>query len=477
MLAGNLESSTSLHKMTIGKSILTIAALAALAAACQSDYSYGGGDRGVDLSADTVSFDTVYSDAATAAASIKVYNRSSSDMTVASIALAGGEASAFEVNINGQAACEARGLRLASGDSLYVFVRLRAGANGSSEPVEMLDSVVVTTARAVQRVVLRACSQDVVRLADASLGTMHLTADRPYLVTGTLTVDSAAVLTVDAGARIYFAGDASMLVHGRLEVCGTPDRPALFATHRREAWYADLPGQWQGIELAAGSSASLAYATVANAVTALRIDSAATADALVGCRLMHASRDGLHARCARVDLTNTLVANCGRCLVLVEGGRCRMLHCTLANYQRRISRLAPSLYVSDNWLADDGTPVCAPVESLEIINSIVYGTMLNELTLDMSGETDEPVTTVRNSLLRLGSAWADTEADSRFEATIVNSDPLFSDTDGAHFGLTADSPARDAADPASALPVDIRSIARFADGQPDMGAFEFEVSE
>lgn len=80
--------------------------------------------------------------------------------------------------------------------------------------------------------------------------TTWLADDGPYLVTGNLTVESGATLTIEDGTTVFFAPGVSMDVLGTLDAVGTETRPIFFRAQP------DNVQDWDGINFvnAAGTS-------------------------------------------------------------------------------------------------------------------------------------------------------------------------------------------------------------------------------
>ena len=101
--------------------------------------------------------------------------------------------------------------------------------------------------------------QDVIILNDTTLAApTHLTAGKPYLVYGTLTVDTLIHVTIDPGATLLFHDKASMLVKGRLTARGTQEKPITLRGDRLdhvvgEIGYDIMSGQWDGVYFNYGS--------------------------------------------------------------------------------------------------------------------------------------------------------------------------------------------------------------------------------
>jgi hypothetical protein len=421
------------------------------------------------FSADTVQFDTVFTASGSATRRLMVYNPNRQPIRT-SIALAGGNSSPFRLNIDGQAAAGAQDVEIAAEDSLYIFVEATIDPQNSDLPVVIGDSILFETNTNRQRVRLEAYGQDVHILRSETVGSTTWTGPKPYLVYGLLTVDTLETLRIGAGVRVYLHRDAGIHVKGSLVAAGTADRPVVFAGDRLEQMYRDIPGQWGSITFGTASRDNLLrHVEIRNGTNGLTFGNmrygqtpAITLDAVAVTNMSNA---GITVFAADVDAVNCLAANCGSHVIgLFGGGTSRFVYCTVANnyapYIRRTSTAA--LTVSQTYANIEGK---IP-GNVFFGNSIIYGTMSDEIDADGAGAC-----MFNRCLLRTAM---NTDA-SGFANVLVNTDPMFVDPSGANFRLKGKSPARDAGDSGIAPLVaeDMDGNSRMVGPAPDMGACEW----
>jgi hypothetical protein len=89
-------------------------------------------------------------------------------------------------------------------------------------------------------------------------------------VTGDVTVAKGATLTIAAGALVKFSAGKALIVNGSLKVVGTA---ASLVTMQPDP----LPGSWGGVQVSAGGSAQISYATLNYPQTALTCSTGAAA--------------------------------------------------------------------------------------------------------------------------------------------------------------------------------------------------------
>lgn len=472
------------HMFRLFKILLVIAAIASVWG-CERDYMFRGGSEGLYFSSDTVMFDTIFTSIGSTTKHFRVYNPYSSDLTIDAITLAGGDNSKFRLNINGFPENSLRDMPMRAGDSIFIFVELTIDPSGTSTPFVVTDSILFYTRERVQSVKLIAYGQDVVLLRKEWLKTQRFTKQKPYLIYDYVVVDSTETLTIEAGARLHFHKNASLIVLGSLEVKGTKEEPVTFMGSRLEEWYADKPGQWGYIHLMPGSkNHSIEYAHIKNGTMGIVVDSVGINETepvyLSNTRIEHIAKQGLLAQTSAIVANNCIFGDCGSASVaLTVGGKYEFYHCTIANYFRWAYRSAPALLLSNYYTDKEGVPRTKDLESALFANCIIYGRAENEIVLDFRRPKGGGLDVVINyrfdhSLIR-SAAKSDALANTTFyRNVIVNKDPKFIAPFDFNFQLDTLSVAKDAGDVAIGrrFPKDISGNSRIDDGGPDLGAYE-----
>jgi hypothetical protein len=463
---------------------------------CERDYLFRGGDEGITFSSDTVMFDTIFTSIGSATRNFRIYNPYGSDMTIDAIRLAGGDDSKFRINVNGVPSHEVYEVPMRAGDSLYVFVEVTINPGESSDPSFVVtDSIVFSTKERNQSVKLVAYGQDVVLMRNQTIESMTFTAEKPYLIYDWLKVDTAAVLTIEEGAHLYFYQGAGLAVYSEasLKVKGTKENPVLFAGSRLEDWYLDKPGQWEGIILAPGSkNHDISYASIRNATIGLNVDSVGLdGDApllLSNVKIEHISKQGLVAQASSIIAHNSLFADAGSASVaLTYGGHYEFYHCTIANFFNWGKyRSIPALLLSNYYFNKDNKPEIRDMEEALFSNCIIWGSNTNELGLDFEPkvkerndkeEKNEFLLNYRfeNSLLRTSLSEEQLSDKKYFNNVIVNHNPSFVDYQKYNYQLDTLSIAIDAGsmEAARKYPLDYLGNSRInANTLPDLGYIE-----
>src|SRR5690606_6003984 len=92
------------------------------------------------------------------------------------------------------------------------------------------------------------------------------TNELPYVIVGSVQVDTNATLNIEAGTKIYLHADAPFLVDGQLRAIGTKDSRIIFSGDRMDDVYKDLPAGWPGLYFRNTSQDNvLEYAIIKNA--------------------------------------------------------------------------------------------------------------------------------------------------------------------------------------------------------------------
>lgn len=323
--------------------IVAIVAFAAMAfTSCISDeISTSTGDV-LSFSTDTVKFDTVITRQGSPTKQFLVYNKSKKMLNISSIRVAGESNGHFFLNVDGMKGDEFHDVEVRGEDSLYVFVESRLDPTNQDEPEYLEDNIEFVTNGVTQKVAVTAWGQDVIILNDTTLSSpTHLTANKPYLVYGTLTVDTLINVTIDPGATLLFHDKAAMMVKGRLTAQGTQDKPITLRGDRLdhvvgEIGYDIMSGQWDGVYFNYGSFGNeLSYVTMRGNTHGMQVysyDMSIRSLHLFNCVLHNASLLTLLGVNAWIDAEGTELSDAGLVVADFLGGKLGFVNCTFANY-------------------------------------------------------------------------------------------------------------------------------------------------
>jgi hypothetical protein len=471
--------------------LLWVIVAALFFAACQKEEISTHSGAKLTFSADTISFDTVFSTIGTVTKLFTVKNPEKGKVNISGIYLSGGHNSNFRLNINGTPGNESRDVTISGGDSLFVFVEATIDPTHQNNPMVIRDSIVFQVNGSQQHVQLVAFGQDFHLINGARLKSQRWTNDKPYLVYNSVMIDPAETLTVDAGCRVHFHKGSSMFVLGTLIVDGTVDEPVYFQGDRLEKVYENVLGQWGawrdfsdgrqyiygGIHFAVGSKDNrIDYAVIKNAHKGIQTDSigASSSPMLVisNTVIENMSSFCLNAHGSNVRAYNCIFANSGYyCLTLLYGGDYEFSHCTMANYFSFGTRKTPSLIIS-NYAESGGATYNFDLVRAEFNNCILYGSNANEVFIDKGGNGlfDYRFT---NCLIKTDNPSYPLQPG--FVDCLFNKDPAFAEAGRIKYGIGQNSPARNVANTEISLryPHDILNTSRFTDEGPDIGAVEW----
>jgi hypothetical protein len=408
---------------------LTCAVLLAVQA-CKKDSFITSGDARLFTSADTLKYDTVFTTTGSVTQSFKIVNNNNQRLRLDRVKLMGGAASAYKLNIDGTAAPEVSNIEIAANDSIYVFVSVIINPNAANLPFIVSDSILINYNGNSRFVQLQAFGQNANFLRNQVItGNITWSNAKPYVILGSLRVDTTASLTIPAGTRIYAHADAPLLVDGTLITNGTKNNEVVFAGDRLDPDYKDLPAGWPGIYFRGTSKNNvLNYVIVKNAYQAVVVDkpsiNANPKLKMSQCIIDNAYDAGLLCINTSLVADNSLISNCGSNVALLYGGTYTLTHCTVATYSN-ITHKNPVL-LANNFLAQGATILTSNM-SAAFTNCIFwgdFGLVDNEVSVSKQGANSFAVA-FNNCLYK-----AQTDpASATFANSIKNQNPSFDSID------------------------------------------------
>lgn len=446
---------------------------------CQKENFRTDGEIVVQFSADTVSFDTLFTNTRSITKRLMVYNPYKESVKINAIQLASNVNSPFVLNVNGLSGKRIDDITIRPKDSLYIFIQSYLPESGIDAPSLIKDSIVFQINQNIQDVKVIAYSQDVHVLNNAVIKTQTWSGIKPYLIMGTLTIDSLETLTITEGVVVYMHRGANILVKGQIQATGTYDKPVTFCGDRLDEDYNDVPGQWGGIYINPGNTShKFIWSVIKNGTTGLQIGSKEKLNDLSPLlELQHTIIQSMAYGCllayhAKIEAANCLIANAkSYTCYLSAGGQYQFFHTTFANYYSVYDSrdfYNPTLYLSNYENDNTGTPKIFDLTNSFFRNSIIYGTSVNEI--ELQAKQDKAFDVVfENSLIRGLS-----DNSSSFTKITWNKDPKFKDYEKLNFELDTLSNAKDIGEPtwSGYFPVDLKNRSRLSDGKPDLGAYE-----
>ncbi len=443
------------------------------------------------FSTDSLLFDTLFTTVGSSTRSIRVYNNHHRRVRIASVSLGNSGQSYFRLNVDGRSGTHIRDVEIGANDSIFVFVEVTVDPVNQNLPLTITDSIVFSINNNRQSVNLIAWGQNAHFLYPNHIDPVsgiayHLisdnstwSADLPYLIYGLAVVAPNLTLTVEKGARVHFHNNSSLifLSGSTLKVNGTAELPVTFQGDRLEQFFADKPGQWGRIWLTATSkNHDINYAVIKNGSVGLHVDSIGSATEptlfIRNSIIKNMSFVGLLAQGSHVVAQNTVIANCGQhTLLLSLGGKYDFRHCTFANYYNLPNaslRQTPSVVFNNFYRDRSGTIQQRNFESVYFGNSVVYGSLQEEVAFDLL-----PGSTMNYTFDHCLIRTQHNTNTQNFINVIINRSPQFHNINLQDYRIGLNSPAIGAgkATIANEIPLDI--LGRNRQLRPDIGAYQY----
>ena len=442
--------------------------------ACKKD-NFSGSFNDIELSADTLKFDTVFTSAGSVTQFFLIKNKNSKSLLIDNIQLMGGTASVYKMNVDGLPGTRFNKLEIEGNDSLYVFVSVNVDPNTNRLPFIIRDSIQIQSNGKTIFQQLEAWGQNA-RYIRAQYITENTTwnKDLPYVILGGLRVDTFATLQIEAGTQIYLNADAPMIIDGKLIVAGTKKDSVVFQGNRLDEPYKNFPGSWPGIIFRESSKDNfIDYAVIKNAYQGIVADKHADPNpkVIVNNTIIDNIFDiGVLGLNSHLVFNNCLISNCGNNLALIYGGTYQFTHCTVASISNNfISHKSPVLNIT-NFIKINNQILSAPLIA-GFTNCILWGSeglVDNEIVLEKEGSGTVNIN-LNHVLFRVKSD----PANTIFTNVIRNQNPVFDSTDIGNnyfdFRLKKTSPCVNSGITTSLL-LDLNGLSRKA--QPDLGCYE-----
>lgn len=461
------------------KILPAVIVLAVVLLSCKKDRFITSRGALLSTSVDSLKYDTVFTSIGSVTQSFKINNLNNQKLLLSSVRLMGGAASAFKININGLPSPIATGIELAANDSMYIFVTVQINPNLSGLPFIVKDSIQIIYNGNIRYVQLEAFGQNANFLRNKVItGNVSWPNNLPYVILGSVRVDTTASLTIDPGCRIYLHADAPFIVDGTLIVNGTKNDSVVFNGDRLDAAYKDLPASWPGIYFRGKSKNNvLTHAFIKNAYQAVVTEQPSINSnpklTLNKCVIDNAFDVGLFAVNSSIKAENCLISNCGNNISIAYGGDYNFSHCTVAGYSTDFITHQNQVLAVKNFAAQNGVTVTADITAA-FTNCIFWGdngNLSDEIAVQKQGSNPFTVS-FDNCLYRMSAD----PLNSIVTDNIRNQDPLF-DSINVNKGIFDFHLTKNAAAPGvntgkltpvfSDLDDNIRPV-----GLPDIGCYE-----
>jgi hypothetical protein len=446
---------------------------------CKKESFITTADARVTITADTLKFDTLFVSAGSTYRSFKIKNENNQKLRISSLRIMGSNSS-YKINVGGIPGPQVNNIEIDANDSVYVFVQVNIDPNTNNLPFIVRDSLEISYNGINRLVRLEAWGQNAHFFRDKKIMVNETwNNDLPYVILGSLIIDTNRTLTITKGCRIYLHADAPVIVDGTLLVNGlkdTVDR-VYFTGDRLDEPYRDFPASWPGLFFRGSSKDNVFnYAVIKNAYQAIATqDLPASVNPKIQlneCIIDNAYDAGILAVNSSIQAQNCLVSNCGKNIFLVKGGDYQFTHCTAVTYGNGFfQHKDPVLFVS-NFINVNNATVSANLTAV-FRNCIFWGEnglVDNEVIVLKNGNTVFNVT-FDHDLWKVQTA----PVNTTITQVIQNQDPLFDsiniNRNYYNFRLKTGSPAINSGVNAG-VSLDLAGQTRPI-GLPDLGCFEF----
>ena len=440
-------------------------------ASCEREQYASQPSNVLTFSADTISFDTIFTDKGSIAQWFQIKNEQDGIIKIDRIYLSEGKSSQFYINVNGVQGPEIKNIDIAAGDSIMVFVQTKLNEQKVDTALYHEDFLIVEYNSIQSKVVFTAWGQDVINYKGTALQTTTFTADKPYVIYDSLIVNVGETLTVESGAKIYMHYGANIIVRGTLKMKGTGEKPIFISSDRLEDTYQLLPSQWGSIIFEPTSTNNeVSFAIIKNGVNGLVFQG--DPDNLIQCdinntQISNMSGYGVYAQNAHIDSYNCVWVNTEYNVLRIQGGWFNSVHNTIYNEGTPQGRkYYPSVYITD----DDTT--ASPIQQAYFYNTIIIGTMANEISMAAKNGDNSLPCLIKNCLLRDTY----TKSDSAYykENLFYDSEKkLFASNTTFRLDTLSQAMNIGNLEYANLHPVDLLNHSRTEDGKPDVGAMEY----
>lgn len=493
--------------------VLFIFGILLIASSCRTDFDTVASNGDLKFSKDTVYLDTVFKNIGSSTYNLKVYNHSKNDINIPVIQLKNGLSSKYRMTVDGMAGNNGKifnDVTLLAKDSLYIFIETTADITDAN-PTDFLytDEIQFDSGTNLQKVALVTLIQDAVFLypkqfSDGTSETIQIddkpvdgfyldendavngnellfTNQKPYVIYGYAGVPENKTVIFEAGARVHFHADSGLLVskNASLQINGATstteklENEIIFEGDRLEPDFSDVPGQWNSIILADGSTNhSINHLTLKNATIGLSIqDQDATTIQLKNTQIYNCSQYGILARNGRVNGENLVINYSGlAALSCIYGGDYTFTHCTFNNNWSGSEQFAVNL--SNNMA--DATPESNDLTQATFNNCIIYGSNTNEFNLDKNTNAAF-VYQLNNCLIKFRSSSTNPDYQfnndpTHYNQIILNQDPKFYKVSQNKFNIDNTSGAFAKGNQAYSISLDI--IGNTRTSPPDLGAYQ-----
>ncbi len=364
-------------------------------ASCKKESFITSGNARLSTSADTLHFDTLFTSVGSVTQYFRIFNDNDQKLKLSNIQLSGGTSSAFKINVDGFTGPAVRDVEIEANDSVYVFVTVKIDPTVADIPFVFQDSVQIEYNGNTKWVQLEAWGQNAHFLRSQVItGSESWTNTKPYVILDGLFIAPGATLTINKGARIFVHADAPIIVDGTLRVLGEryDSTRVTFRGDRLDEPYRNFPAAWPGIYFRETSlNNELNFVNIINAyqgIVLLQPSVNSNPKLVLNESVVDNCYDaGILAIQSSIRARNSLISNCGKNMVLVNGGNYDLIHCSVVTVSNNFITHKDPVLLLTNFIEEGSTIVSNPLSAV-FKNCIFWGengTVEDEVVVNKQG--------------------------------------------------------------------------------------------
>jgi hypothetical protein len=449
---------------------------------CKKESFITSGNARLSTSADTLHFDTLFTSVGSVTQYFRIFNNNDQKLKLSNIELSGGTSSAFKINVDGFTGPAVRDVEIEANDSVYVFVTVKIDPTLEDIPFVFQDSVQIEYNGNRKWVQLEAWGHNANFFRSKVVtGSESWTNSKPYVILDGLFIAPGATLTISKGTRIFVHADAPIIVDGTLRVLGEryDSTRVTFRGDRLDEPYRNFPAAWPGIYFRETSiNNELNFVNIINAyqgIVLLQPSINSNPKLVLNESVVDNCYDaGILAIQSSIRSKNSLISNCGKNMVLVNGGNYDFNHCSVVTISNSFITHKDPVLLLTNFI-EEGTTVTSNPLSAVFKNCIFWGengTVEDEVVVNKQADAPLDVD-FQNCLWKVKKDPTLTQGVKSSDI-IPNQSPAFDSINVQRnyysFRLRGGSPAVDKGLPSGVL-LDLDGNPRPI-GFPDMGSYE-----
>ncbi len=410
-----------------------VTAIVLFTVSCKKESLITSGGAKLSTSVDTLYFDTLFTSVGSVTHYFRIFNNNDQKLRLGSVLLKGGISSAFKINVDGVPGPVVNEIEIDANDSVHVFVTAKIDATVTNIPFVIQDSILIAYNGNEKWVQLEAWGRNANFYRSRVIaGNESWTKTKPYVILDGLFVAQGATLTINEGTNIFVHADAPIIIDGTLKVLGDKfdSTRVVIRGDRLDEPYKYFPAGWPGIFFRESSvNNELNFLNIHNAyqgIVALQPSPNAAPKLSLNETIVDNCYDaGILAVQSSVKAKNCLISNCGKNLVLINGGIYEFSHCSVVTISNNYIPHKDPVLLLTNYIQEGNTLVSNPLSAV-FSNCLFWGengTTENEVVVNKQGSASLDVN-FQNCLWKVKKDPASTPG-VKSSNIIANQDPAF----------------------------------------------------